>query len=388
MKLDARLRAAAEAAGRCALFADIGSDHAKLALHLLETGAAAYAVCADIHASPLERGRQAAARAGLSERADFILSDGLDALPERPDVAAVCGMGGELIADIVARALRRFPGGPPIRFVLQPMTAADALRRFLWDNGFYIAEERYAVAAGKPYAVLTALSAPCIEQENAAAFSAPQNAYTFTSSGRTRSVLPEFRLSGTRIRPSEFVRLDFNGERAAFSPSSAPAELVSAPAELVYIECNGRTRSVLPEFRLSGTRIRPAELVCLDFNGEREAFSPSSAPAELVYIECNGRTRSVLPESAVSAELVSAPRNSYASTSTENAKRSPRVPLQRNSYTYADLHLGKLRPQTPEYRAYVRRVCAAAEKRLRGRLADGGDPADELLLLREAGEFL
>ena len=60
------------------------------------------------------------------------------------------------------------------------------------------------------------------------------------------------------------------------------------------------------------------------------------------------------------------------------------------SYThlYADLHLGKLRPQTPEYRAYVRRVCAAAEKRLRGRLADGGDPADELLLLREAGEFL
>ena len=289
MKLDARLRAAAEAAGRCALFADIGSDHAKLALHLLETGAAAYAVCADIHASPLERGRQAAARTGLSERADFILSDGLDALPERPDVAAVCGMGGELIADIVARALRRFPGGPPIRFVLQPMTAADALRRFLWDNGFYIAEERYAVAAGKPYAVLTALSAPCIEQENAAAFSAPQNAYTFTSSG----------------------------EREAFSPSSASAELVSAPAE-----------------------------------------------------------------------LVSAPRNSYASTSTENAKRSPRVPLQRNSYTYADLHLGKLRPQTPEYRAYVRRVCAAAEKRLRGRLADGGDPADELLLLREAGEFL
>ena len=331
MKLDARLRAAAEAAGRCALFADIGSDHAKLALHLLETGAAAYAVCADIHASPLERGRQAAARTGLSERADFILSDGLDALPERPDVAAVCGMGGELIADIVARALRRFPGGPPIRFVLQPMTAADALRRFLWDNGFYIAEERYAVAAGKPYAVLTALSAPCIEQENAAAFSAPQNAYTFTSSG----------------------------EREAFSPSSASAELVSAPRNS-YASTSTENAKRSPRVPLQRNSYT------LSATGEREAFSPSSA----------------------SAELVSAPRNSYASTSTENAKRSPRVPLQRNSYTYADLHLGKLRPQTPEYRAYVRRVCAAAEKRLRGRLADGGDPADELLLLREAGEFL
>ena len=53
MKLDARLQAAADAAGRCALFADIGSDHAKLALYLLETGAAARAVCADIHAAPL-----------------------------------------------------------------------------------------------------------------------------------------------------------------------------------------------------------------------------------------------------------------------------------------------------------------------------------------------
>ena len=387
MKLDARLRAAAEAAGRCALFADIGSDHAKLALHLLETGAAAYAVCADIHASPLERGRQAAARAGLSERADFILSDGLDALPERPDVAAVCGMGGELIADIVARALRRFPGGPPIRFVLQPMTAADALRRFLWDNGFYIAEERYAVAAGKPYAVLTALSAPCIEQENAAAFSAPQNAYTFTSSG----------------------------EREAFSPSSASAELVSALRNS-YASTSTENAQRSPRVPLQRNSYPPRRnSYTLSATGEREAFSPSSASAELVSaprnsyaststenakrsprvpLQRNSYTLSATGEreafspSSVSAELVSAPRNSYASTSTENAKRSPRVPLQRNSYTYADLHLGKLRPQTPEYRAYVRRVCAAAEKRLRGRLADGGDPADELLLLREAGEFL
>ena len=387
MKLDARLRAAAEAAGRCALFADIGSDHAKLALHLLETGAAAYAVCADIHASPLERGRQAAARTGLSERADFILSDGLDALPERPDVAAVCGMGGELIADIVARALRRFPGGPPIRFVLQPMTAADALRRFLWDNGFYIAEERYAVAAGKPYAVLTALSAPCIEQENAAAFSAPQNAYTFTSSG----------------------------EREAFSPSSASAELVSALRNS-YASASTENAQRSPRVPLQRNSYPPQRnSYTLSATGEREAFSPSSVSAELVSaprnsyaststenakrsprvpLQRNSYTLSATGEreafspSSVSAELVSAPRNSYASTSTENAKRSPRVPLQRNSYTYADLHLGKLRPQTPEYRAYVRRVCAAAEKRLRGRLADGGDPADELLLLREAGEFL
>ena len=182
------------------------------------------------------------------------LSDGLDALPERPDVAAVCGMGGELIADIVARALRRFPGGPPIRFVLQPMTAADALRRFLWDNGFYIAEERYAVAAGKPYAVLTALSAPCIEQENAAAFSAPQNAYTFTSSG----------------------------EREAFSPSSASAELVSALRNS-YASTSTENAQRSPRVPLQRNSYPPQRnSYTLSATGEREAFSPSSAPAELV----------------------------------------------------------------------------------------------------------
>ena len=60
MKLDARLQAAADAAGRRALFADIGSDHAAGAVPAGDEGAA---VCADPR-SPLARGQQAAARGG------------------------------------------------------------------------------------------------------------------------------------------------------------------------------------------------------------------------------------------------------------------------------------------------------------------------------------
>lgn len=312
MKLDARLQAAADAAGRCALFADIGSDHAKLALYLLETGAAARAVCADIHAAPLARGQQAAARAGLAHRAAFVLSDGLDALPERPDVAAVCGMGGELIADIVARALRRFPGGPPVRFVLQPMTAVSELRRYLWESGFTIADERYAVAAGKPYVILT------------------------TVYGASSLSFPPLHMTACRGKDLSPHTRDAAGpgkdSRSPTDQEKNPPPAACSPAD--------RGKSFSPNAR------QPAD--------RRTSLSPNARqPAD---------------------------RENATAFSTSSAKR--------NSYSYTDLYLGKIRPPTPAYRAYVRRVCAAAEKRLHGLYATGGDPANELLLLRDAGEWL
>jgi len=82
-----------------------------------------------------------------------------------------------------------------------------------------------------------------------------------------------------------------------------------------------------------------------------------------------------------------ADRENAAAFSPSSASRNS-CSANRNSYSYTDLYLGKIRPPTPAYRAYVRRVCAAAEKRLHGLYATGGDPANELLLLREAGEWL
>ena len=319
MKLDARLQAAADAAGRCALFADIGSDHAKLALYLLETGAAARAVCADIHAAPLARGQQAAARAGLAHRAAFVLSDGLDALPERPDVAAVCGMGGELIADIVARALRRFPGDPPVRFVLQPMTAVSELRRYLWESGFTIADERYAVAAGKPYVILTAVY------------------------GASSPSCPPLHMTACRGKDLPPHTRDAAGPG---KDSRSPTDQEKNPPPAAYSPAD-RGKSFSPNAR------QPAD--------RRTSLSPNARqPAD---------------------------RENAAAFSPSSAKRNS-CSAERNSYSYTDLYLGKIRPPTPAYRAYVRRVCAAAEKRLHGLYATGGDPANELLLLRDAGEWL
>lgn len=138
--------------GPFACLADIGSDHAFIAVRAMQNGDAVLSVASDINEGPLERGRENAAKYGISPR--FVLSDGFDALSEFDfDCACICGMGGELIADI----LRRFGPHPDCRLFLQPMTAQDDLRAFLWENGYTITEECYTCERSKPYAVLSAV---------------------------------------------------------------------------------------------------------------------------------------------------------------------------------------------------------------------------------------
>lgn len=135
-----------------ACLADIGSDHAYLAVYAMKEGIAKLAVASDINEGPLQRGQETAKRYKVSPA--FVLSDGFDRLGEYAfDGACICGMGGELIADILTRYGKR----PTCRLFLQPMTAQDDLRKYLWDNGYAIAEERYTLERGKPYGILCAV---------------------------------------------------------------------------------------------------------------------------------------------------------------------------------------------------------------------------------------
>ena len=133
------------------LFADIGSDHAYLAVEAVERKAVKNAIASDINPKPLEKGRKYALKCGVD--IEFILSDGFDAFDGRKiDTAAICGMGGELIADIISRS----SAAKSCKLILQPMTAQDDLRRFLWNNGFCIGNEVFTVENKKPYVILSA----------------------------------------------------------------------------------------------------------------------------------------------------------------------------------------------------------------------------------------
>ena len=147
---DERLRTAAELVRQGAVFADIGTDHAYLPVFLCETERISRAVAADIGEGPLSVAREHIDAHGLSHRIRTHLADGLAGLEgEGLTDIAICGMGGELIVQILSAA--PFLRNKDIRLILQPMTHASDLRYYLAEKGFAILEERLAYAAGKYY---------------------------------------------------------------------------------------------------------------------------------------------------------------------------------------------------------------------------------------------
>ena len=85
--------------------ADIGTDHGYLAVHLLREGVCPFVTAADLREQPLQKARENAARFGVADRMQFLLSDGLQSIP--PDAAGtivMAGMGGDLMVRILEAA--------------------------------------------------------------------------------------------------------------------------------------------------------------------------------------------------------------------------------------------------------------------------------------------
>lgn len=155
-KLDGRLSVCADFVREGAKLADIGTDHAYLPVYLAANGKISSAVAADVRPMPLERGRENIEKYGVQNIVSARLSNGLNEIsPEEADDIVIAGMGAELISDILENA--PWVKNPDKHLILQPMTRAHILRKYLSDNSFEIICEKACEHGGKIYTVILAV---------------------------------------------------------------------------------------------------------------------------------------------------------------------------------------------------------------------------------------
>ncbi len=138
-----------------ARIADIGTDHGYLSIFLEKNKRAKKIIACDINEKPLACARKNIEKAGCC-KIETRLSDGFGGIDkDEIDIAVIAGMGGEVIAGILSRA--EWIKDSRYSLILQPMTSAHELRRYLYNNNFEIVTESAVFDTGKIYTVIKAV---------------------------------------------------------------------------------------------------------------------------------------------------------------------------------------------------------------------------------------
>ena len=154
IRLDPRLRCAFDLLQGSRAVADIGCDHGKLTAALLLQGGCERVIAGDISPDCLDKTRRIVAQYGLQDRAEVRLGSGFAILaPGECDAAAILGMGGELMIELLeaspAVAERLY------QLVLQPMSGVEELRKWLYVNSFHVQADKLLTVGKRWYQVLS-----------------------------------------------------------------------------------------------------------------------------------------------------------------------------------------------------------------------------------------
>ncbi len=153
IRLSKRLTAISNMVTPGLLVADVGCDHAHLAVYLVQNEIAKKVIATDIHKGPIRRAEETVKELKLQGRIETILCDGLSGLYGKGvECIVLAGMGGPLITEILRE------GMPLCRevkeFILEPQSDPALLRHFLQDNGFMIISEDMVCEENKFYPVI------------------------------------------------------------------------------------------------------------------------------------------------------------------------------------------------------------------------------------------
>ncbi len=153
-KLTSRLNLIAKKVRIGKSICDIGTDHCYLPIYLVLKGKIPNAIASDINEGPLKKAKSSIIDYNCENKISLILSDGFNNINENlVEDVIICGMGGELIAEIISKA--PFLKSGDRQLFLQPMTKAQELKKYLFENGFEILDEEVAKEGKKLYVVMT-----------------------------------------------------------------------------------------------------------------------------------------------------------------------------------------------------------------------------------------
>jgi len=154
--LDIRLKTIAQMVRPGSRLADVGCDHGYLISALAADGIIPGGIACDINKGPLDNAKAEIAKSRLESVIDCRLGNGLEPVGcGEVDDIVIAGMGGELIAAIIERSGWQCFNGK--HFILQPMSRAPYLRRWLKANGFSIRNERACSSNKHVYTVISAV---------------------------------------------------------------------------------------------------------------------------------------------------------------------------------------------------------------------------------------
>ena len=199
-RLSVRLRAIADLVTDGMRVADVGCDHGFLSIELVSSGKCPCALAMDVRTGPLSRAEEHIREAGLSDRIETRLGNGLGAMrPEEADSVVIAGMGGPLMEQIISDSISTCRSMKEL--ILQPQSEIPHFRQYLLENGFSVTEERMVKDAGKIYVLIKVV--PHTENGNGGSvteWSRMELAFGKDLLGRKDPVLREYLLREKRIR--------------------------------------------------------------------------------------------------------------------------------------------------------------------------------------------
>lgn len=134
-----------------AKLADVGCDHGYLAIEAIKKGVS-FVQLIDNKEGPLQSAINNLKYYEKESEVIYSLSSGLSKIHEKVDTVAICGMGGELIAELIdsdidtAKKMKRL--------ILQPNSKISFLRKYLLEKKFNIDDESIILDKGKTYEII------------------------------------------------------------------------------------------------------------------------------------------------------------------------------------------------------------------------------------------